>query len=264
MIDRIVDNASRRVSNEYVEGAHTGIDLAVVSDEAHNRVFAHSDGIVVAVVDGKDRTVGSTGMKSYGNYIDIDHENGFKTRYAHLKKNSITVSVGQRVMKDEFLGIIGNTGNTLGVTGRHLHFEVFQNEKRLNPKPYLTEDFLKVSEISYQSHDNRYGWNPKVFIGTNDYAGNFGHSIDGLYLDFYRMRVHDMVKNEWLPWVQNRNDYAGNFGNPIDGLQIEGICYRVHIKEKGWLSWIDRCDDSSLGYAGLYGYPIDAIQVKFK
>lgn len=113
----------------------------------------------------------------------------------------------------------------------------------------------------YQAHDATYGWNPNVTLGTGEYAGNFGIAIDAIYLDTYRMRVHDKVTGAWLPWVQNRNDYAGNFGHAIDGVQIEGVSYRVHTKNSGWLGWVYKADSTSDGYAGIYGQEIDAIQI---
>jgi murein DD-endopeptidase MepM/ murein hydrolase activator NlpD/HEPN domain-containing protein len=67
-----------------------------------------------------------------GNAVIIDHKNGFKTVYAHLK--SIKVKKGQVVEKGEAIGIMGSTGNSTGV---HLHFEIYLNGKLKNPTSYL-------------------------------------------------------------------------------------------------------------------------------
>ena len=262
MIGRVINDASNRITQHYGNNGHTGVDLGWRSDEIQNRVFAHSAGTVVAAVDGYDTMVGSSGMLSYGNYIDIDHGNGYKTRYAHLRKNTVSVSVGQHVDANTQIAVIGESGN---VSGRHLHFEVFQNGNRINPEPYLNQEFSGSSggNLTYQSHDSAYGWNPNVIIGSGEYAGNFGCHMDAIYLDQYRLRVHDMVKGYWLPWVQNRNDYAGNLGNAIDGIQIEGVAYRAHITNGGWLPWVYKADDTADGYAGIYGQPIDALEIKY-
>lgn len=58
----------------------------------------------------------------YGQVIDIEHPNGATTRYAHLNKN--LASVGDYVLQGDIIGQIGNTGNTHGPTGCHLHFEI--------------------------------------------------------------------------------------------------------------------------------------------
>lgn len=58
----------------------------------------------------------------YGNYIIIEHPNGTKTKYAHNSKN--VVSFGDYILKGDLIAYIGNTGNTHGPTGCHLHFEI--------------------------------------------------------------------------------------------------------------------------------------------
>jgi len=59
----------------------------------------------------------------YGNYVLVEHPNGTKSRYAHVEKN--LVSVGDYVAKGDQIALIGNTGQTHGPTGCHLHFEIY-------------------------------------------------------------------------------------------------------------------------------------------
>ena len=59
----------------------------------------------------------------YGNYVLVEHPNGTKSRYAHIEKN--LVSVGDYVAKGDEIALIGNTGQTHGPTGCHLHFEIY-------------------------------------------------------------------------------------------------------------------------------------------
>ena len=58
-------------------------------------------------------------MTGYGNVIEIDHGNGFKTKYAHL--NKMYVKQGDRVLQGQAIGEVGSTGRS---TGPHLHYEV--------------------------------------------------------------------------------------------------------------------------------------------
>lgn len=70
--------------------------------------------------------------KGLGNTITINHKNGFKTVYGHMK--SMKVSKGAVVEKGDLIGIMGSTGNSTGV---HLHFEIYLNDKLKNPTSYL-------------------------------------------------------------------------------------------------------------------------------
>ena len=94
---------------------HQGIDIARPSSLS---IFAADSGVVVAA--------GNDG--SYGNRIIIDHENGYRTLYAHL--SSINVAVGQTVPSGTTIGVMGSTGRSTGV---HLHFEVTKDGTLLNP-----------------------------------------------------------------------------------------------------------------------------------
>lgn len=121
----------------------------------------------------------------------------------------------------------------------------------------------------YRTYDNvKNKWLPEVEIGDGGYAGNFGNGVSGLMIQGKKYRVHDKVKNKWLGWIDqyNANDsingYAGNLPNDIDGVQIENATYRVHIKGQGWLSWVNKVDNTSNGYAGIYGKTIDGVQIK--
>ena len=67
-------------------------------------------------------------MSGYGYLVQIDHGNGYVTRYGH--NSSLTVSVGQHVYKGQQVARAGSTGNS---TGNHCHFEVRYNGVPKNP-----------------------------------------------------------------------------------------------------------------------------------
>lgn len=70
---------------------------------------------------------------AYGNMIDIDHGNGYVTRYAHNDKN--LVKVGDVVTGEQLIAKMGATGRA---TGSHLHFEVWFEGKAVNPKKFVS------------------------------------------------------------------------------------------------------------------------------
>jgi len=112
-----------RISLAYNDPPHLGaLDMAYALDFKHfsddplqtggKGVLAAADGIVVFASDGHN---------GYGRRVDIDHENGWGTRYAHLE--SMFVQVNDRVTAHQPIGLIGSTGVPPGYNP-HLHFEL--------------------------------------------------------------------------------------------------------------------------------------------
>ena len=69
---------------------------------------------------------------AYGMCIDIDHGNGYVTKYGHCSK--LLVNVGEKVYQGQQIALMGSTGRS---TGSHLHFEIIQNGSRIDPEPKL-------------------------------------------------------------------------------------------------------------------------------
>jgi len=94
---------------------HHGIDIASPS----------GSGIFAA---GKGRVVFSGWKKGYGNVVEIEHDDGFTTLYAHNEKN--LVREGEEVGHYQLIALVGSTGRS---TGPHLHFEVRKNGEAISP-----------------------------------------------------------------------------------------------------------------------------------
>lgn len=104
--------------NRYLFGRwsfHSGIDLAGPKGDT-----------IVASDGGKVISAGR--QNGYGNLVIIDHQNGYRTAYAHCSK--ILVSVGQMVAQGEAIAKVGSTGVS---TGPHLHFEIRTGDGTINP-----------------------------------------------------------------------------------------------------------------------------------
>ena len=68
---------------------------------------------------------------SFGNYIEIDHGNGYTTTYGHLSKR--LVRKGESIQRGDIIGKVGNTGRS---TAPHLHYEIKYNNKKIDPSSF--------------------------------------------------------------------------------------------------------------------------------
>lgn len=112
-----------------VSTAHTGLDII---SEADIPVTATADGTVTEV---------SRSMKGQGNVVEISHEGGYRTRYAHL--SAINVRKGAKLRKGAVIGRVGISGNAYAP---HLHYEVRRDTVVLNPVNHF---FASVTPEEY-------------------------------------------------------------------------------------------------------------------
>lgn len=99
---------------------HNGVDLGAA---AGTPIYATKSGTVTT----------ATYASGYGNYVTINHGDGFSSLYGHM--TYYTVSYGQTVSQGEIIGYVGSTGYS---TGNHLHFTLFYNGSTVNPMDYIS------------------------------------------------------------------------------------------------------------------------------
>ncbi|MFD1094968.1 M23 family metallopeptidase [Salegentibacter chungangensis] len=121
---------------------HYGMDFTA---PRRTPVYATGDG---RVIRADNRSTG------YGNHIRIDHGFGYTTLYGHLYKYN--VRRGQKVKRGDIIGFVGSTGRS---EGPHLHYEVFKDDKRINPINFYygnlsPEEFDKVLEKAQQENQS--------------------------------------------------------------------------------------------------------------
>lgn len=109
----------RTKPNAAATSIHRGIDIGVATG---TNVLAADSGKVIVAGSGK----------SYGNYVVLDHGNGYTTLYAHNSR--LCVSVGESVTRGQVIAKAGSTGNS---TGPHIHFEVSYNGSLVNPMNFF-------------------------------------------------------------------------------------------------------------------------------
>jgi murein DD-endopeptidase MepM/ murein hydrolase activator NlpD len=101
------------------EAMHKGVDFA---GDAGTDVLAVASGIVTWAGP----------REGYGNLVEINHGNGYSTRYAHSAQT--LVRVGDEVQRGQAIAVVGSTGRS---TGPHVHFEVIKEGRQIDPMAYV-------------------------------------------------------------------------------------------------------------------------------
>lgn len=99
---------------------HSGVDFA--TGAAGEDVIAVAAGVVTAAGD----------RQGYGLTVDVNHGNGYVTRYGHAEK--LLVDVGEIIKKGQTIALVGSTGRS---TGPHVHFEVYKHGRVVDPSSYI-------------------------------------------------------------------------------------------------------------------------------
>ena len=199
---------------------HSGIDITRwhgFSDIA--TICAIQSGVVTEIVRDVE---GFSEEQVSGNFITLEHADGYKSRYCHLAYKRIPdwLKIGVQVMKGDILGVMGETGRT---TGPHLHFQVKHNDTNIDPKPFiLEEEYLKPKVIdmclimlpSLKKGDKvDVVKNLQILLNGKGYEGKNGNplAIDGSF--------------------GGQTDYAVRKYQTDFGLKVDGI-----VGEKTWTS----------------------------
>jgi murein DD-endopeptidase MepM/ murein hydrolase activator NlpD len=101
---------------------HWGLDI---STNLGNPIMATADGIVIKVQTDK----------YLGKNVTISHGNGYTTVYGHM--SNFAVKAGQKVKRRDIIGYVGQTGKA---AGPHVHYEVWKDGKRIDPRNFLLEE----------------------------------------------------------------------------------------------------------------------------
>jgi murein DD-endopeptidase MepM/ murein hydrolase activator NlpD len=123
----------RPVNAGYISsGFGARVDPFTGGEEFHEGIdFAAPEGTEIrAVAAGVVTWAGPRG--GYGNMVQIDHGNGYATRYGHAYR--VLVHVGETVQRGDVVALVGDTGRS---TGPHVHFEVLKNGHEVNPARFV-------------------------------------------------------------------------------------------------------------------------------
>lgn len=144
-LKRMASGFGYRIDPHYKTRAfHAGMDFTAPSGTP---IYSTGNGKVARA---------DNSAKGYGNHVRIDHGYGYVTLYAHMSK--ILVRIGQDVKRGDIIGLVGNTGKSVGP---HCHYEVRKNGDPLNPvnfyfndlSPEQYEIMVNMANASNQSLD---------------------------------------------------------------------------------------------------------------
>jgi murein DD-endopeptidase MepM/ murein hydrolase activator NlpD len=187
---------------------HTGVDMCIypfdinMMDRNQVQVVAAAQGIIIDKRDGnfdKNCVINTT---SYPNYLVIEHADGLKSWYVHLKKNSLTSkSVGSSVAAGEVLGYVGSSGSS---SGPHLHFEIqdalnnvldpFSGPCNTNPSLWNSQKPYYESTINaLMTHDKPPVFNACPMPHSIHAKDTFGIGLETIYFAAY---YHDQMAGQ--------------------------------------------------------------------
>lgn len=121
----------RRMPWENHGRLHEGVDIAAPSG---TKVLAVEDGVITQAGNSA----------SYGRFVEVRHENGLTSFYAHLGRVERGARAGVAVTAGTPIGRIGSSGTS---TGPHLHFEIRRGERPLNPVAFIGHEFETAQDL---------------------------------------------------------------------------------------------------------------------
>ena len=132
-----VKPAKGLISREYdIDTKHFGIDIV---NEVSTPIFSIADGLVVF----------SDFSKDFGNFLIIDHQNGYLSHYYH--NEDLFFNKGDKVLAGDIIAKMGNTGMS---SGPHLHFEIWKDGTPINPNTFFEDFKLKSDKLTTNEHSN--------------------------------------------------------------------------------------------------------------
>ena len=142
LVDRQI-NADSSIAGRPVERGWISSRFGRRTDPFTGKIAVHQ-GMDFSAERGSEISSVATGVvtwsaqrSGYGLMVEVNHGNGYSTRYGHA--DQLLVEVGEIVKKGQTIALVGDTGRT---TGPHVHFEVFKNGRVVDPASYINRTVL--------------------------------------------------------------------------------------------------------------------------
>lgn len=182
---------------------HRGIDIAGAT-------------YILAAAPGIAKHCGWNSSRGY--YMTIDHGNGLKTLYQHIKVNGYLVPNGTRVTAGQKIALIGATG---AATGPHLHFEVHKNGAPVNPLNYSYGTYTATSTASYASGTSTPEATESVATSTEE-AKKIIHipQVDKIWTVYETDSIKTTMDDYTVTWQSIRTGKTKDITSRISGLTL--------------------------------------------
>ena len=190
---------------------HQGTDIVLRSFRQMDsgvRVLAAAPGRVIAVVDTAfDRNKVSVISRGFGNWIAIAHAGGIYTYYAHIRRSSALVNIGDSVEAGTPIALVGSAGNS---TDPHLHFEVWNDSAVIDPFAGPCNPGSPSYWIDQPAYDTSFGVINHGLVSSDsvptlddireyplsDYL-NFNNRLITFWIQEYGIHAGDTSRIEW-------------------------------------------------------------------
>lgn len=190
---------------------HQGTDIALPSFRQMDSgvtIVAAAPGRVFGVVDTAfDRNKVSVISRGFGNWIGIAHPGGIYSYYAHIRRGSATVNVGDSVQPGTPIALVGSAGNS---TDPHLHFEVWNDSALIDPfaGPCNSTGSRWIAQPEYDTtfgviHHGLLGWVPTLDTlreyppRPNAPFSPLADTVITFWIHEYGVRAGDTSRIEW-------------------------------------------------------------------
>lgn len=219
--------------------SHPGIDYAYPDGEP---VYASESGTVVIANTTETRQWlanqesdpyklpnGKRALRTadYGNMLKIQHDNGYSTLYAHLRYGSIIPRIGTFVKKGQKIAEVGSTGNS---TGNHLHWEVREDDKAINPGPLtdtsFTEYFINSAPADNTSMTDQEKKDIESMKRLREYNGVFYEAkhvieyIEKLTAERNNLGLEISKKDDKIKELEKQLDDGNDWKSKYDTLEL--------------------------------------------
>ncbi|MEZ6125032.1 MAG: peptidoglycan DD-metalloendopeptidase family protein [Planctomycetaceae bacterium] len=187
-------------------------------------LYAAADGVVVSAHDGEyDRQTAWLDPAPAANYVIIDHGDGWRTLYWHMREDSVTVNVGDIVQAGDVIGYMGSSGIS---TGTHVHFTL--QHYGFTVEPMFDESTYMASPVGYvgdqralmQATVTNYNPGPHHQEHPSEVRNFKQQSGTTVYVigDFSGIQVGDLIEYVWkkpdgTTWLTTSHTSTGNYGS---------------------------------------------------